>query len=81
MVAIRHNILRGWRRDRGLSAENLARRLGVGRSTLYRYEMAPENAGARVPDKRVMALIWAMSEGVVGPAVFYELPELETGHG
>lgn len=77
MVANRHNQLRAWRRQRGWPAARLAERLGVNKSTLYRYELAPAIAAARVPSGRVIAAIWCLSNGVVGPAVFYDLPELE----
>lgn len=77
MVENRYNALRRWRRGRGLSAGALARRLGIGKSTLHRYELAPARDNARVPGRQAMAMIWIVSGGEVGPGCFYDLPELE----
>lgn len=61
--------LRAWRKANQISQCEAARRIGVSAAAVCRYE-----AGERVPDRRVMAVIIAVTGGQVGPGDFYDLP-------
>ena len=65
------NKLLAWRHERGLSRAELSRRWAVPAETIRRWE-----AGMRVPEPEMMAVIYAETAGMVGPGDFYDLPPL-----
>lgn len=61
--------LKAWRKANQISQCEAARLIGVSAAAVCRYE-----AGERVPDRRVMAVIISVTEGQVGPGDFYDVP-------
>lgn len=63
--------LADWRRNVGMTQEELAAKLGLIPGSVARYE-----SGARMPAAAVMVEIFALSGGAVQPNDFYALPDL-----
>ncbi len=61
-----------WRRNQGLTQQQLADELGCIVTTVARYE-----TGRRKPDDATMMGIFGLTGGAVQPNDFYELPALE----
>jgi transcriptional regulator with XRE-family HTH domain len=60
-----------WRRSREMTQQELADTLGCFVTSVARYE-----AGRRRPDDQTMMAIYVLSNGLVQPNDFYDLPVL-----
>ena len=63
--------LAAWRTRRGKTQQWVAEQIGCTVGAVARYE-----GGVRIPDKATMKKIYVLTEGVVTPNDFYELPEI-----
>lgn len=64
-----------WRKAEGLSQEELAEMLGVTQPTISAVERWPVNS---IPGRELMIAIYRVTNGIVTPNDFYNLPDLDT---
>lgn len=66
--------LHDWRKQAGLNQQQVGSMLGVSGAAIGRYE-----AGARMPDREIMARIVVSTDGAVTPNDFYQPERTEGG--
>ncbi|WP_022729759.1 hypothetical protein [Fodinicurvata sediminis] len=68
-----------WRKIKELSNRELGDLLDISTETARCICLSPSEPDFRVPRPHVVAAIWRLTDGQVGPADFYDLPALRPG--
>lgn len=69
-----------WLNDRGVKIPEAARQMGVPAERVRRATLALDAPLFALPKPEFMGQIYRFTGGAIGPADFYDLPELD-GHG
>lgn len=67
------NVFGQWCAAQGLDGSDLDRALGVGTNTSYHYIRPLDHPRFNVPPAPVMARIFALTKGKIGPEAFYDV--------